>query len=311
MITLEEKTIRLKQRLREQSDLAYKQKTEKDMFYVMYGFVEIIENDPVFFEFIKTKINEENKIHKEINDSYKRKEIDKEYRNDLLKLHIAGKFYHGYYSLFKDAHDSIKIDICHALGIKADKLMQASFFSLDASEPRFSKILTKEMFEFYTDDFEKCLEKINELINLDQKLLIEINDKYNMEHSESQIKEMDNKKDTNTDLKITYNSQNKMTIIEYKKEKIIFETRRASIIKFFYDNKDKNNITYKDYQKWLKDNKIKDYKINSVKFRQDIKEINKRIKKEKINITGIIKITNKNKHKKTEINLYKFEVLYK
>ena len=59
MVMLEQKIEKLKERLKEQIELAKDQTTLGGFGSVMYGFVEIIENDPVFFKFVKTKIDQE------------------------------------------------------------------------------------------------------------------------------------------------------------------------------------------------------------------------------------------------------------
>jgi len=49
----------LKSRLQEQIELAKNQTTIGGFSNAMYGFVEIIENDPIFSKFVKAKIDQE------------------------------------------------------------------------------------------------------------------------------------------------------------------------------------------------------------------------------------------------------------
>jgi hypothetical protein len=107
---LEQQISILKQKLLEQADLAKSQTTLGGIYGVMYGFVEIIKNDPLFFEFIRIKVKEEWDVEDGINKKYKAKEIDKKEWANLSHLHICGKFWHDHYSLFKTAHDFIKLD---------------------------------------------------------------------------------------------------------------------------------------------------------------------------------------------------------
>ncbi|MFA6995243.1 MAG: hypothetical protein WC249_02410 [Patescibacteria group bacterium] len=312
---LEQRTQLLLHRLREQSNLAYGQNTLSGLFYVMYGFVEIIENDPIFFRFIKEKIDEENKIHKSINDAYHNKEIDNKLWYELSRLHVADKFWHEYYCLFKDAHDSIKKDRCCALGIKADKLMTPGLVELDASDPRWLKRLTKDEAEFYTGDFEKCLDKITELINSDQKLLNQIYNEFkkeNPENLETPLSEEEKsafEKAENTP-RYRYNHPTKIGIITLKDETLKFEGRRALILDYFFKTRP-ILITYHDFNEWLKLEKIKDSKVTSVNFRQDMEGICERIKNESKYLKSIITKTGKHRKLLTEINIYKFEILYK
>lgn len=295
----------LKQKLREQSNLAYSENTLAGIFYVMYGFVEIIENDPIFSKFIQAKVYEENEIHRSINRALREKEIDKKLWYQLAKLHISGKFWNEYYSLFKAAHDSIKLDRCHALGIKADNIAADNLFLFDASDPKFSKRLTKEEADFYTDDFEKCLEKITELINSDQKLLGKIFGETKIENSEEPNIALNDFAP-----KYVYNPYSELGLITFKDDAIKFKGRRAIILDYFFKTNPKL-ATYRDFSEWLKLKKIKNVKVSSVNFRQDIEKICKRIKNESNYIESVITRAKKRRKLLREINFYDFDVLYK
>lgn len=312
---LEQKTQIFLRRLREQSNLAYSENTLSGIFYVMYGFVEIIENDPIFSKFIQTKVYEENEIQRNINKEYREKKMDKQLWHELFRLHVANKFWHEYYSLFKAAHDSIKLDRCHALNKKADNIATHNLLFFDASDPRFLKRLTKEEAEFHTNDFEKCIDKIVELINSDQKLLNQI---YN-ELEKGSPKEAENivspYGETEDDKlqnppRYTYNPMTELGNMTFKEEGINFEGRRALILRYFFINNPKH-VTHRDFSEWLKSEKIKKINVSSVNFRQDIEKISKRIQDESKYIKSVITKAKKSRKLLTEINFYDFEILYK
>ena len=89
---LEQKTQIFLRRLREQSSLAYSENTLSGIFYVMYGFVEIIENDPIFSKFIQTKVYEENEIQRNINKEYREKKMDKQLWHELFACMLLINF---------------------------------------------------------------------------------------------------------------------------------------------------------------------------------------------------------------------------
>jgi len=312
---LEQKTQIFLRRLREQSNLAYSENTLSGIFYVMYGFVEIIENDPIFSKFIQAKVYEENEIQRNINKEYREKKMDKQLWYELSRLHVSYKFWQEYYSLFKAAHDSIKLDRCHALGKKADNIATRNLMFFDASDPRFLKRLTKSEAEFHTDDFEKCIDKITELINSDQKLLnqiyseIEKGDLRKLENTTITSEETINEQLQNPP-KYNYNPVTELGIIIFKDETIKFEGRRALILKYFFKN-NPTHVTHRDFSEWLKLEKIKKVKVSSVSFRQDMEEIGKRIENESKYIKSVITKGKKSRKLLTEINFYDFNILYK
>lgn len=306
---LEQKTKIFLQRLREQSNLAYSENTLSGIFYVMYGFVEIIENDPIFSKFIQAKIYEENEIQRNINKEYREKKMDKQLWYELSRLHVSYKFWQEYYSLFKAAHDSIKLDRCHALGKKADNIASHNLMFFDASDPRFLKRLTKSEAEFHTDNFEKCIDKINELINSDQKLLNQIYKEENQEINISTPEETENEELQNPP-RYSYNSITELGIITFKEEAIKFEGRRALILRYFFKSNPKL-ATHRDFSEWLKLEKIKKVKVSSVNFRQDIEKISKRIEDESKYIKSVITKAKKSRKLLREINFYDFDILYR
>jgi len=306
---LEQKTKIFLQRLREQSNLAYSENTLSGIFYVMYGFVEIIENDPIFSKFIQAKIYEENEIQRNINKEYREKKMDKQLWYELSRLHVSYKFWQEYYSLFKAAHDSIKLDRCHALGKKADNIASNNLMFFDASDPKFLKRLTKSEAEFHTDDFEKCIDKINELINSDQKPLNQIYKEENQEIIISTPEEAENEELKNPP-RYSYNSITELGIITFKEETIKFEGRRALILRYFFKANPKL-ATHRDFSEWLKLEKIKKVKVSSVNFRQDIEKISKRIEDESKYIKSVITKAKKSRKLLREINFYDFDILYR
>jgi len=312
---LDQKTQIFLRRLREQSNLAYSENTLSGIFYVMYGFVEIIENDPIFSKFIQTKVYEENEIQRNINKEYREKKIDKQLWHELFHLHVANKFWHEYYSLFKAAHDSIKLDRCYALGKKADNIATHNLMFFDASDPRFLKRLTKEEAEFHTNDFEKCIDKIIELINSDQKLLNQIYNEVEKGDTEKQENVLSPYGETEDDKlqsppRYSYNPITELGIITFKEETIKFEGRRALILRYFFKINPKLK-THRDFSEWLKSEKIKKINVSSVNFRQDIEKISKRIQDESKYIKSVITKAKKSRKLLTEINFYDFEILYK
>ncbi len=312
---LEQKTQIFLRRLREQSNLAYSENTLSGIFYVMFGFVEIIENDPIFSKFIQAKIYEENEIQRNINKEYREKKMDKQLWYELSRLHVSYKFWQEYYSLFKAAHDSIKLDRCHALGKKADNIASHNLMFFDASDPRFLKRLTKSEAEFHTDDFEKCIDKINELINSDQKLLTQIyneTEKGDLEKPANTITAPEENVDEQLQSppRYNYNPITELGIITFKEQTIKFEGRRALILRYFFKNNPKL-ATHRDFSQWLKLEKIKNAKVSSVNFRQDIEEIGKRIENESKYIKSVITKAKKSRKLLTEINFYDFDILYK
>lgn len=177
---LEQRIQSLKQRLREQVDLAKNQTTLGGMYGVMYEFVEIIENDPLFFEFIKVKTKEEWVIEDTINSEYKSKKIDNKTMLNLFHLYVCGQFWHDHYSLFKNAHDYIKMDKCSVTGEKASNIVQdVGLFFLINSEQNFAEKLTKNKYDLYLSECEECFTSLNGLINSNQKLLNELYLKFN------------------------------------------------------------------------------------------------------------------------------------
>jgi len=104
---LEEKIQSFKQKLREQTKLIKNQTTLGGIYSVMYGFVEIVENDPLFFEFVRIKTKEEWDLKRSITLELKEKKIDKKEWANLFSIHVCGKFWHEHYSLFKTVSGSI------------------------------------------------------------------------------------------------------------------------------------------------------------------------------------------------------------
>ncbi len=297
---------RIMQRLKDQALLVKNKNTHHEIFNIMYGFVEIIENHPVFSEFIYQKIKEEKDFHSYLNDARRKGEIDKELWYQKFNVHIVPALYHSCYSLLKAAHDSIKIDKCVALGIKARYIDEVNLMFFSTDNPKFSKPLEKYEKVDYIETFIMSLKKIRELINTDRVLLNNIYKKIN-----NKDKQKDDDEKFFENIEFIYNDVDETGSIYYKDEVIRFKGRRGLILNYFFKKKDKGQINYHNFNKWLKKEEIKDITAESFSFRQDIEEINKRIKKESQYIKSLIKKIKKGKDKPTEINFYKFKVLYK
>lgn len=82
----------LKTRLQEQINIAKSQTTIGGLYNAMYGFVEIIENDPIFSEFVKQKIDQELDLKNTIDQDYQTKKIDSESYERAYGLHTYGAF---------------------------------------------------------------------------------------------------------------------------------------------------------------------------------------------------------------------------
>jgi hypothetical protein len=300
---LEQEISILKQKLREQADLAKNQTTLGGIYSVMYGFVEIIENDPLFFEFIRIKVKEEWGIEDGINKKYKAKGIDKKEWANLSHLHICGKFWHDHYSLFKTAHDFIKLDKWDISGGNTDWTIETfDLYLFIHAEQDFSKILTKDKHNMFISEFEECLVALNELINSNQKLLNDLAVKYSK--TPNSTKDQSNQSEL---LKMTYNPNSGKSIVKYKDQETVFDGRRALILSYFYNNQE-GEKTYHDFNAWLKNNKYSGFDADARMFRQEINEINGRLKKESKYLSSLIELVNNSQKDQTKANFYRFKI---
>ena len=152
------------------------------------------------------------------------------------------------------------------------------------------------------------------MINSDQKLLNQIYDeseKGGSEKSEIPITATEETIDEKLQNppRYTYNPLTEIGIITFQDETIKFEGRRALILRYFFKNNPKLT-THRDFSQWLKLEKIKNIKVTSVNFRQDIEEIGKRIENESKYIKSVITKAKKSRKLLTEINFYDFNILY-
>jgi hypothetical protein len=178
MVTLEQRTNNLKEKLKEQINLTAYQINIGGFNNVMYGFVEVIESDPIFSKFIKAKIDEEFDMKDRILKEKKDGNIDDETEQRLFDLYLRDAFWHQHYCVFKQAHDVIKIDKCESQGVVADNICRAQIFWYGLDNRDYGKKLSDEKIEEYINDFNKCYDIIVGLINSNQKLLNKINDEY-------------------------------------------------------------------------------------------------------------------------------------
>ncbi|MFZ2310670.1 MAG: hypothetical protein WAW11_03935 [Patescibacteria group bacterium] len=139
----------------------------------------------------------------------------------------------------------------------------------------------------------QLLKKILWIINPDIKL---------PERREILTESLSNK----NDLKISYNSVNGQSTIEYLDEELTFSKRRALLLLFFYENQE-GKKTYNDFNAWLynRSNKVKkiDYRV----FRQEIKKIHKTLENKSKYISKIINCVESDINSSTKANFYKYQ----
>ena len=112
----------------------------------------------------------------------------------------------------------------------------------------------------------------------------------------------------NNPVKVVYN--NGQASIKHKDEEIIFDKRRALILNYFFNNQG-DKKTFHDFNAWLKNNKRKELILDARVFRQEIEEINGRLKKESRYLSGIIQLVTNDLKNTTKANFYKYKVIYK
>lgn len=126
-------------------------------------------------------------------------------------------------------------------------------------------------------------------------------------------KELDLPLDTSQQDKLVYvkyDNINKNTSIKYKNEEIIFDKRRALIIDYFFNNQNQTS-TFHNFNAWLKNNDKRKLEIDARVFRQEIEDINGRLKKESNYLSSIIELETKDNKDKNKINPYKYKIIYK
>jgi hypothetical protein len=310
----------LKTRLQEQINIAQSQTTIGGFYNAMYGFVEIIENDPIFSEFVQKKIDQELNITNSIDQDYQAKKVTKGAYERAYGLHVYEAFWHNHYSLFKYAHDVIKKDKYIAQGIAPANIDSLGLFLYKFDDRDYNKPLAPEKIKKYIADFEECYNLLIGLINSDSKLLKEINQKNKPLISESKKSEVGLTPVLNQELKIesiikpeleapeiTYNPNSHQGIIKYQDEKIIFDGRRALILFYFFNNQN-GEKTYSDFNAWLKNNKMKSFETGARVFRQEIDEINGRLEKESKYLSSLIELVNNNQQNRTKANFYQYKI---
>jgi hypothetical protein len=95
-------------------------------------------------------------------------------------------------------------------------------------------------------------------------------------------------------IKCSYNS-NKGALLNINNKRIYFTGRNGLIVYYMYQSKQaENNQSYKTYNNFVTENNYPDkYCADSINFRQSIKDINKRVKKETNNyVSKIIDVIN-------------------
>ena len=306
----------LKTRLQEQINIAKSQATIGGLYNAMYGFVEIIENDPIFSEFVRQKIDQELDLKDSIDQDYQTRKIDEETYERAYGLHTYGAFWHEYYGKFKYAHDVIKKDKCITQGIAPINIDSLESFLYKFDKRDYNKNLLPEKIKKYIADFEQCYHLLIGLINSDPKLLKEIrqkNEPLKSKQAECEIKpipapkiEPNIKPELETP-EITYNLNSNQSIVKYQDEKIIFDGRRALILSYFFNNQT-GEKTYSDFDAWLKNNKMKSFETGARVFRQEIDEINGRLKKESKYLSGLIELVNNNQPNRTKANFYQYKI---
>lgn len=189
---MEKRIENIKQKLKEQVSLAKQQNKLGGFSNAMYGFVEIIENDPIISKFIKIKIDQEYKMRDRIWKDYKERKIDNQTQLRAHSIYTTNNFWHEYYSLFKLHHDVIKIDKCKLAGINADNISTSQLFWYSTDNRDYTKIMDKSEINKYIKDFETCYYLIISMINTDENLLEKLNTEYkknnnNLKSQESNI----------------------------------------------------------------------------------------------------------------------------
>lgn len=218
----------IKSKLREQIKLADNQTTRGGFDYVMYGFVEIIENDPVFSKFVEYIIDEELKVQNAIKLAHKNKEIDDDVLDELIPLHFTNHFWHDYYSMFKTAHDVIKIDKCSIEGKEATNINRAGlFFYQAAGHKKRIEPLTELKRKFYINTIKGCYDVLVSLINTNQDYFIKKDDAENIS-------------DEDLNDEIIFDLENSILTIKGKKVRISKRsngyTNSHYILKYLLDN---------------------------------------------------------------------------
>lgn len=283
-----------KEKLNEQARLADDQITLIGFYNVMFGFVEIIENDPIFSLFIKMKIKEEVEFYDSLIRKAKNKEIDKQTWYELSQTYTRDKFYFGYYIEFKNVHDDFKLVKSKILETESNKDDEIFKFY---SDPKYYKQLSDEEIKMYISSFDKCILKIIELINGDSQLLEIIEQKIKIDEND-------------IDIKVLYNQSSGQSTIKYKDDVINFDGRRALILDFFYQNQ-VGEQTFHDFNAWLNNtgngNSKTDYRI----FRQDIRDINKRVMNDSKYIAGIIELSKNNQKIQTKALSFRYKIQIK
>jgi len=285
-----------KEKLKEQARLADDQITLVGFYDVMYGFVEIIENDPIFSLFIKMKIKEEVEFHDNLIRKAKNKEIDKQTWHELSQMYTRDKFYFGYYIEFKNVHDDFKLIKSKILETE-NKEEEFKLYS----DPKYYKKLSDEEIEMYISSFDKCIQRIVELINQDSQLL---------EIIEQKIKVDENDDENDIDIQVLYNQSSGQSTIKYKDDVINFDGRRALILDFFYQNQ-VGEKTFHDFNAWLNNTGNGDSNTDYRIFRQDIRDINKRVVNESKYIAGIIELSKNNQKIQTKALSFRYKIQLK
>lgn len=114
----------------------------------------------------------------------------------------------------------------------------------------------------------------------------------------------------NWQIEITFREYAEQAIVKCRKEEIIFDGRRALLIRFFYENPDKPK-TFHDYNGWINNIKKGSFSIVSGLFRQEIKDINQRFKKDSDYILSLINKVNNTDKNSTKASFYKYLPIFK
>ena len=313
----------LKTRLQGQINIAQSQTTIGGLYNAMYGFVEIIENDPIFSEFVRQKIDQELDLKDSIDQDYQTRKIDEETYERAYGLHTYGAFWHEYYGKFKYAHDVIKKDKCITQGITPTDIDSLGSFLYKFDKRDYNKNLLPEKIKKYLDDFKQCYNLLIGLINSDPKLLKEISQKNKPLTTESKESEIGPTPAANQELKIepdikpelekleiVYNSNSDQSIIKYREEEIIFDRLRALILSYFFNNQT-GKMTYNDFNAWLKNNKKEAFETDYRVFRQEIKGINGRLQKSSKYLSAIIEVIKNDKKNQTKANFFQYKIKLK
>jgi hypothetical protein len=310
----------LRTRLQGQINIAKSQTTIGGLYNAMYGFVEIIENDPIFSEFVQRKIDQELDLKNSIDRNYQKGKVSEEAYERAYGLHVYEAFWHNHYSLFKYAHDIIKTHRNNVMGITPNSTNESTIYWYRFDERDYNKPLAPEKIKKYITDFEQCYNLLIGLINSDPKLLKEINQKNKPLATELKESETRPTLALNQESKvepaikseletpeITYNPNSGQGIVKHQDEKIIFEGRRALILFYFFNNQN-GEKTYSDFNAWLKNNKMGSFETGARVFRQEIDEINGRLEKESKYLSGLIELVNNNQQNLTKANFYKYKI---